>query len=665
MVQTSNYQGYEQFKEKTNILVDLIKRQIAVVRHLKKSEQESNLNSLIDLVQSNSFKVMILGEFKRGKSTFINALLGEEILPAYSTPCTAIINEVKWSETKSALLHFNQSEDRPKEDPIVIPVDEIEEYVVIKDDDEQSKAINESPYEKLELFWDLKLCKNGVEIIDSPGLNEHKIRQQVSENYLIKVDAIILVLSCEQLFSKSEQEVVDNKLIPMGHEDIFFVCNYINRIREKEVPRVKNFALKKLASRTNQGAKRIFFIDALGGLDGKIDDDMEALAQSGVPQLEEELQNFLTHERGRVKIIRPAQELKNSIREIRKTIPEQINMLQTDITELEERYKAAQEPLELLEKKRDNIVKNIEIHIGDTKEQIGYKTKDFCRDLAPTVKTVASEYELETKIELFFKDPRPSIEAAVKEISSHLESYIEAEFANWQTSELEPLLANRMERMQKSLDTEATEFINKIDNLRLEISGVSFSNLEVSQDDVGARKVSALERIFSAAGGFLVGGFGSAAVGATFGYQEMLKSIIPQIIIAIISYIILGLNPVTLIPMIIAAIIQGNLVKGKMGEKIKEEVGKKFSEQLRDVTMEIVEKVDREISTELNKVKNLVDEGLGAEIQNVRQQLNNVLAEKQKGQVEVDRKLEQLGTLAKDVNQIDEELDDLISQVAI
>jgi len=396
MVQNNNYQGYQEFKEKINILVNLIEQVINVLQILNKRDQAVNLNLLKDLVQSSSFKVMVLGEFKRGKSTFINALLGEEVLPAYSTPCTAIINEVKWSETKGALLHFNQSDGKPIKQALDIPINEIEEYVVIKENVDQSQAINESPYEKLELFWPLKLCENGVEIIDSPGLNEHKTRQQITESYLVKVDAIILVLSCEQLFSKSEQEVVDNKLRPMGHEDIFFVCNRINLINKKEIDKVKQFAINKLASRTRLGQERIFFINALGGLDGKLEGDTQELEKSGVPQIETALQKFLTNERGRIKILRPAQDLKSTIREIRKTIPEQKSMLQTDVSELEKRYAAAQEPLKILEEKRQNIIKKLENLIEDTKEQVGYKTKDFCRDLIPKIKTISHEYKLET-----------------------------------------------------------------------------------------------------------------------------------------------------------------------------------------------------------------------------------------------------------------------------
>jgi ribosome biogenesis GTPase A len=662
MLQTTNDQGYQEFQQKINTLVSLIEKQINLARLLNRLDQVANLKNLQTIVQSTTFKVMVLGEFKRGKSTFINSLLGKEILPAYATPCTAIINEVKWGEIERAVLHFNQVDGQAKKEPIEIPVDKIEEYVVIKDDVDQSQAINETPYKKLELFWPLKLCENAVEIIDSPGLNEHKTRQQVTEDYLVTVDVIILLLGCDQPLAKSEQEVIDNKLKLNGHEDIFFVCNKINLIRKKdEIDKVKQYFISKLSSRTRLGAEHIFFINALGALDGKVENDNEALQKSGVPEFEVALQKFLTNERGRVKILRPAQELKNAINEVRKTIPEQKSMLQTGVAELEKRFASAQEPLKILDEKRRSIVRKLGLSIEDTKEQVTYKTKDFCRELVPKIKTIAQEYQLQTEIKLLFQDPRPSIEAAVKEITSYLESQLEKEFSTWQRSELEPLLAKRMEHIKSSLDSEATEFINKVDNLRLELAGVAISKVEVSKGDVGVRDVSAVERIFSAAGGFLIGGIGAAAIGATFGYQEMLKSLIPQLVIGIVGYIFIGLNPITLVPMLVAALIQGKMMEGGLGDRIKEEVAKKFSEQLSTTTVDIVENVGNAVLAKLNKIKNLVDKGLEAEIQNINNQVKNVLDEKQKGQAKVDEKLKQLDTLAQEVNTIDQKLYDLIS----
>ena len=127
----------------------------------------------------------------------------------------------------------------------------------------------------------------------------------------------------------------------------------------------------------------------------------------------------------------------------------------------------------------------------------------------------------------------------------------------------------------------------------------------------------------------------------------------------------LGLNPLTLVPTLIGAVIQGKLMEGGLSNKIKEEVSKKFSEELSKSTADIVEKVGKGVSAELSKVKDILNDGLGAEIKNIRQQANNALVEKQKGQAEVDKRLKQLDILAQNVNSIDQELDDLISQVAM
>lgn len=69
-----------------------------------------------DRLEKDNFKVLVIGEFKCGKSTFINALMGKKILPSYSTPCTAVINEVVYGRDEQATLYFKDKKkdaDRP------------------------------------------------------------------------------------------------------------------------------------------------------------------------------------------------------------------------------------------------------------------------------------------------------------------------------------------------------------------------------------------------------------------------------------------------------------------------------------------------------------------------------------------------------------------------
>ena len=345
-------QQYQLFKKQRDALATLVKQQIEVLHSLDMKEMEANIRKLEERILTDNFKVIVLGEFKRGKSTFINALLRQEVLPAFSTPTTAIINEVKWGDKQKAMLYYKKQASGSALPPQEIPVDEIEEYVVIKDSD--SGKAKESPYEKVELFWPLDLCRNGVEIIDSPGLNENEVRQQVT-----------VVLSCEQLGPSISEHKMIELLNNCGHEDIFFICNRFSDIRKKEErERVKQHGLSKFGNLTKQGTGGIFFITAVDALDGYLDKDPERVKNSGIEAVEETLAKFLAKEKGRVKIVRSEKVFRMSIDASRKIIPQRESMLRSNLQTLKQRYDDAQESLRCIEKERESIVRRISNKLG-------------------------------------------------------------------------------------------------------------------------------------------------------------------------------------------------------------------------------------------------------------------------------------------------------------
>ena len=662
---TQMEQQYQQFQERRHVLLELIQRQIKIVSALNMAGRKDVLDRLQERVEADNFKVLVLGEFKRGKSTFINAMLGEEILPAYARPCTAIINEIKWADSPVALLHYPAAADGTTPQPKSVAVKELEQYVTIRDGMPEKEAIRSIAYDKVELFWPLDLCRNGVEIIDSPGLNEHEIRQKVTMDYLSTVDAILFVLSCEVLGSQSELDVIDNTLRSMGHKDLFFICNRYNMIRPKERADICKHALAKLAHRTERGAERVFFIDALGALDGRVAGDHAAVEQSQVPKVERELAKFLTTERGKVKILRPATELKNAIQEARRIIPERTLMLRTDVKTLEARYEEAQVPLRQLETKRSQIVMQLTNFQEDMKMLVGDRALAFYHDLSDQIGRWAQDYELQTPVKFVsMQGLKPQIERAVQELVEHLSQRVEAELANWQKAELQPLVLQRLEARRQELDAKAAEFVDQLDELRLKVAGVSVT--PVSEGELGKRKISALERILSAAGGFLIGGFGSAGIGAIYGYEEMLKSLLPQILLSVATLVLVGFNPWILIPVMAGGgVIQGLTSINSTNKKLKEVISQKYAAEIRASAVEQANKLSLAVAQELAKIESAVDQGLSAEIQSVRDQVNSILSEKQKGQSNVDQKLLELDLIAQELNQVDGKLDDLIAQIVV
>jgi ribosome biogenesis GTPase A len=345
---------YKFFQYKQRKLLSLL-HELHKVLHSLNMDEANRVEQLEQLVQSDRFKVLVLGEFNRGKSTFINAILGDEILPAFVRPTTSIINEVKWGIDKRALLHFIQAEGGEKIPPQEIPIDQIEKYVVIGSD---VSEILSNRYEKLELFWPLSFCRNGVEIIDSPGLNESEIRQEITVDHLSKkVDAVLFVFSCEAMGSKSELNVIDNLLVAAGHEDIFFICNKFDNISERDKEDVKYYAWDTL--RYVAKYERIFFISARNALEGRIEHDVERVAKSGITQVEKELEKFLVNDRGQIKILRAAREAKNIVSSVLHVLPE-LPFMRSNLNELN----SIQKQLEKVNSGLDGLISEVEYQIG-------------------------------------------------------------------------------------------------------------------------------------------------------------------------------------------------------------------------------------------------------------------------------------------------------------
>ena len=182
------------------------------------------LHKIAERLGHETFKVLVIGEFKNGKSSLINSLLGEDILPAYSVPCTAIINEIIYGEEKKAVLYFQnpmpenflrsirpetlEHIEQHRNDPGGIPpmeisIDDLEGCVTIPEDELYSDNVlgiaGRLPYSRAVIYYPLSLCMDGVEIIDTPGLNENGIREKITMDYLDQADAVIMVVVILQL----------------------------------------------------------------------------------------------------------------------------------------------------------------------------------------------------------------------------------------------------------------------------------------------------------------------------------------------------------------------------------------------------------------------------------------------------------------------------------
>lgn len=208
-----------------------------------KSELHKGENSLME----DKFKLVVVGEFSRGKSTFINALLGQRILPAKSDPTTTTINRISYGESKKFILHY-----RDATPDVEISESEFKDITAENVDEESSnESVARSAVSRIayaEIHYPLEICKNGIEIIDTPGTNDlDQVREEITFNFIPEADAAIILLDAEQLLSASEIDFLKERVLENDISKIFFVINFKDRLYKHKDPLFQGQRILKTA----------------------------------------------------------------------------------------------------------------------------------------------------------------------------------------------------------------------------------------------------------------------------------------------------------------------------------------------------------------------------------------------------------------------------------
>jgi GTPase SAR1 family protein len=670
--------NYQKFQEQRKQAEDLLGKGKQIFSTLNMHNEEAKAANLEEKVRRETFKVMVLGRFKTGKSTFINALLGEEVLPAAAVPCTAVINEIKYGETRKATLYFKDPlpEKMPKgisektsryirdngdktPPPLEVAVTDLREFVAIPDPgEEQAENGAETPYLRAELCWNLDLCKDGIEIIDSPGLDENATRTRIAVDYLSNADAILFVMTCLSLCSAMEMEFVDEKIRELGHEYLFFINNRINQIREKERDGVIKFGNARLASRTAFGTKGIFYINALGALDGRLNKDQKQVTDSGILPLEELLADFLVNKKGKIKILQPVQEYLLAIRKaLFESIPMQKGLLEANLEEIKKRYEEQKPKLENLEGQKKSIIREIEIRIDRAGFDITRELENNIRYMSEQVPGWVEAIEPEKKISTLH--PRESGKAVIAEILGKLQTRMETEQAKWVREKLTPLLETKMKEVFADREEEIKQFYVDLDEVKVRLSGVSPETAGVKDPTKGERIGAALVGLFIDAG--------SAWYGYNFGFSTGLYKQMAIQLGAIITMLLVGItNPITMLPVMFAIAIAGIFMgKGRIVQELKKMIALKVGEEMDRTKSATIANAVAGITSRMNDSSATIHETLQREINSVRAQVEQILRDKEAGEQANNEKKAQIARCETELKRIDQELNDLVMAVSM
>ena len=256
------------------------------IEELKEIEGESSaLTKAEKKLDEEQFNLVVIGQFKRGKSTFINALLSDNIVPSSILPLTSIVTIIQYSENKKAKVKFLDNHEEK------VDIGEIEKYVTEKHNPENRLQVKE-----VYVYHPSEYLKKGVRIIDTPGIGSvFKHNTDVAYNFLPYCDAAVFLMSPDPPLGEAEIEFL--KSVKVYTEKFFFVLNKIDIVSDDELDEVVEFNKNLLKEYTSSEEINIYPISAKLALKAKLNKDRQLLEQSRMPVIEKALDEFIAKER--------------------------------------------------------------------------------------------------------------------------------------------------------------------------------------------------------------------------------------------------------------------------------------------------------------------------------------------------------------------------------
>jgi GTPase SAR1 family protein len=234
-------------------------------------------------VNDDIFRLVVVGEFNRGKSTILNALLGAEILPAGEQETTATINILKYGEIpKFRIIYSNGAVKEEKYDPSMLW-----QFTALKDFDPGS-------IKQIELFYPSEYLKNGIEIIDTPGVNDpNEHRMEITYEFIPMADATLFVLDAGAAFTLSEKLFLTEHVLSNNIGSLLYVLNRADEIDPAKIESQIRNASKKISEATGNLSPEVIPLSARLALEGTLEANENKLEKSFFVGFSERLKLFL------------------------------------------------------------------------------------------------------------------------------------------------------------------------------------------------------------------------------------------------------------------------------------------------------------------------------------------------------------------------------------
>lgn len=243
-------------------------------------------DALLEKLAADRFTLVVVGQFKRGKSSLMNALVGREVLPTGVLPLTSVITVLRFGPSPRLLIqHENGAglEERP--------LQSLADFVT-----ESGNPGNHKRVQTAYIELPAACLRQGLEFVDTPGVGSAiEANTRTTCDFVPHCDAVVFVTSVDSPLTTTESQFL--RSIRQTVPKLFVVVNKTDLVGPPETAQVVDFISARLRDLPGTDAVRIFPVSSIAGLRARMAADDRAYAATGLPALEQALAEFLTQER--------------------------------------------------------------------------------------------------------------------------------------------------------------------------------------------------------------------------------------------------------------------------------------------------------------------------------------------------------------------------------
>jgi GTPase SAR1 family protein len=599
------------------------------------------------------FRLLVLGDMKRGKSTLLNALLGENLLPSDVNPCTALLTILRYGAEKRVTVHFNNGRTPEQLDFASFK----QQYTIDPEEAKEFQQKNKQAFPDVShavVEYPLELLKKGVEMVDSPGLNDTEARNELSLGYINNCHAILFVLRASQPCTLAERRYLENYIKERGLS-IFFLINAWDQVREGlldpdalEELRDAEDKLRKVfhtnleeycwVDGVNLYEERVFEISAIKALRRRLKDPNASLEGTGFMEFMGALNTFLTQERA-ISELRQARTLGRQVNtRVREAVERRIPLLDQDVQELKQRILSVEPQFtqlsEICNEFRDEIRK-----MRDRKaRQIADSFKTYVLGLEHTFEQDFLRYQPGDLrfLDFLSQNKRDEFNAAAQQA---FQQYVNDKFFAW-TLTAEKELNEAFSQLSRMAARYGASYSEVTDQITEKLTGQKIlAGMNRSPDDDGTPGWAKWAMgLFSLATGNLAG---AALAVAGFDFKSILLNLFTAVAIASIASAVFGvmLGPITFALMSLGiGALQADHARKEFIKALKKELVK----QLPQVAQEQWQPIYNGVQECFDSYEREVMKRVNDDIQARRAELNNLLEQKQSREINRDTELNRL-----------------------